>query len=938
MNTAAITSESAPRYIVGIDLGTTNCAVSYIDTRGGGRTIADFAISQYTAPNVAEQRDTLPSFLLALTADDVTEADRCVDAAFRVGVHARDHGALTPGRLITSAKSWLCHAGVDRKASILPWHPAPDVKTISPIAAQSILLRHIRTAWDAAHPGHPLASQDVYITVPASFDEVARELTVEAARLAGFPALMLIEEPQAAFYAWLSRHENTWSEIIAPDDHILVCDVGGGTTDLTLIHACQGDAGPVIFHRTAVGDHLILGGDNLDLALARHLEAKLAGENRQLDARSWTMLVRLCRHHKEFLLSEHAPDRVDVVLPGGGSGILRDQRRATLERLDTENLLLDGFMPRVPWTSSPSKRSSGFQEFGLPYAADPAITTYLAEFLRINLPTGEDGKVRPPKAVLLNGGVGESPAMRHRLQEVLSSWFHQEDGEEWKPVWLEHQRLDLAVARGAAYFGLARRGLGVKVVSNLARAYYLGVETDFPDLQAVCIAPASLTTGHPLTVDQHPLTLLLKTPVEFPLYVSSRRTTDRAGELVAIDDESFTALPPVRTVMTVRRQAVQTNVQVNLTAQLTELGTLELGVVEREGTRTWKLGFDLRAATRTDLSYHDAKGERSGIMDQRTVDDAALALQTYFDMPASTISGYSIIKALEDIIGCGRGEWPVSVLRSLWQCMINLAETRKRSASHEQRWLNLTGYFLRPGFGYAIDDWRIAETWKLFPGGVAHTSNEAVCAEWWIMWRRLAGGLSQGQQAALGMPVMAAMKSLFQGKPKGRISGGWEIRFGSHEIIELLRMLSLLERLDRSQRQALGGCLIDRISQKKSATETGASLWAIGHLGARSLLYGPIHQVIGPDIASDWLNRLCKLNVNNKDLTFALMSLARRTGDRYRDVDDETRSAVVEALKAAGAEAHALTLVTEGGHLEREEQDRAFGDALPRGLRIISDR
>jgi len=938
MNKPSATSESErPRFIIGIDLGTTNCAVAFIDTKSGGRTIVDFPIPQFTAADATESRDTLPSFLYALTENEITPLDKRVDPTYRVGTFSRDHGALTPGRQITSAKSWLCHAGIDRQAAILPWHAADGVRCISPVEAQSIILKHLRDAWDLAHPDYLLAVQEVFITIPASFDEAARELTVEAAKKAGISALILIEEPQAAFYAWLSRHENTWSETLSPDDHILVCDVGGGTTDLTLIHARPGDQGLVAFHRTAVGDHLILGGDNLDLALAHALEEKLSG-GRKLEARVWTTLVRLCRHYKEYLLSENAPESVEVVLPGSGSSILRSQFRATLLRSEAEQILMEGFMPKVDWSSVPARRSSGFQEFGLPYAADPAITNYLAEFLRHNLPKDSAGKTIPPRAILLNGGLFESPVMRRRFYEVLAEWFHSTNGIEWRPVLLDHRRLDLAVARGAAYFGLARRGQGVRVVSNLARAYYLGVDSTSVKRQAICIAPASLETGHEMCVDQHPLAVQLKSPVEFPLYVSSRRTTDAAGQLVEIDEESYTALSPVRTVLTAGKQATQTTIHVNLTARLTELGTLDLAIVERNGNRSWKLAFDLRAATRTELAYHDGTGEQAGLLEQQSVDQAAACIQSFFALSQNQLASRSITRELEQILGRPRAEWPVSALRSLWQVLIDLADSRKQSARHEQVWLNLVGYTLRPGFGLALDDWRVTETWKLFPGSVTNKSNEAVCAEWWILWRRLAGGLSAGQQKALGMPLIAACKSLFQGKPKAKISSGWDIRFGSHEIIEVLRLLSLLEQMERNQREQLGNWLLDRITAKGTETEQGASLWALGRLGSRVPLYGPLNQIIAPETVSGWLTTLCALPAAGRELPFALMSLARKTDDRHRDINDETRALVARKLTSLSAPEHWIKLVEQGGQLDTEEQNRSFGEALPKGVTLLNNQ
>jgi len=921
-----------PRFIIGIDLGTTNCAVAFIDTRNAGRTVTDFPVRQFTAPGISETRDTLPSFLLALRPEEISETDRLVDANYQVGTHAREHGALTPGRQVASAKSWLCHAGIDRRSPILPWHAASDVKTISPVDAQSIILKHMRMAWDESHPDHPMSTQEMYITVPASFDEVARELTVEAAKKAGIPSLVLLEEPQAAFYAWLSHHENTWSEQISADDHILVCDVGGGTTDLTLIHARPDPSGPVVFHRTAVGDHLILGGDNLDLALA-HVAEDLLSPGKKLDARSWSMLVRRCRHYKEALLAEAAPESIEVVLPGTGSGLLRNQRQTTLTRSMVESLLLDGFMPLAPRDAVPAKKTSGFQEFDLPYAPDPAITRYLAEFLRTNLPRRDNGDLVPPRAILLNGGLFESPVMRRRFYDVLVSWFGDAENGPWKPMALDHRRLDLAVARGAAYFGLTRRGQGVRVVSNLARAYYLGIESRDGVAQALCVAPARLASGQSLVIDQHPLSVRLKTPVEFPLYVSSRRTTDEAGQIVTIDADSFTSLPPMRTVLTAGKTATQTSVRVSLSAHLTELGTLELAVVEAVGARSWKLGFDLRAATRTDLTFHEGRGERSGMMDQVLIDQATEAMRRHFSLNQSQLGSVSLFKELESIIEQPRAEWPVSFLRALWSPLLELAALRATSAVHEQRWLNLMGYTLRPGFGFALDDWRITETWKIFPRGLAYASNDAVRAEWWILWRRLAGGLTTGQQNAMVLPLVSALKSLLTGKSKARIADGWEIRLGSHETIELFRLLGSLERITCDVRVQLGHWMLERVTQQGS--DRSAALWALGRLGSRTPLYGSIQSIVPPDTAAGWIQRLSASTITDPNITFAMMSMARLTGDRYRDVDDETRSLVISRLKALNAPAHWITLIEKGGHLDSNEQDQAFGDQLPRGLALM---
>jgi hypothetical protein len=907
-----------PRFILGIDLGTTNCALAFVDTKAGSR-VEHFPVEQEVAAGVRERRDTLPSFILI-------EPDK---GTHTTGWRAREDGMLTPGRMVSSAKSWLCHAGVDRRSPILPWHAANDVETLSPVEAQTRILHHLREAWDAAHPDHPADQQEVYITIPASFDEVARALTVQAAQAAGFPAPVLLEEPQAAFYAWLSRHEENWPQIIGADDYILICDIGGGTTDLTLIHARPAPDGTVNFHRTAVGEHLLLGGDNLDLALAHQLEARLANGGK-LDARSWTTLVRQCRHYKETLLVEKPPESITVTLAAGGSGILSGQRQTTLTRAEAETWLLDGFLPLVDFASSPSRRASGFQEFGLPYAADPAISRYVAEFLRAHLPENSDGGHVAPKAVLLNGGLFESVHMRERFARLMRNWFVPEE-----PIALDHRRLDLAVALGAAYFGRVRRGDGVRVISDLARSYYIGLEG--AGAQALCIAPAGLAAGEKLVIDRHPLRVMLKTPVSFPVYVSSLRTTDAAGDLVELDEESARPLPPIRTVLKAGKQATQTEIEVALEAGLSEIGTLELAIREKGGDRAWKLAFDLRAATRTDLSFHQSDREAGGFVEETKLAAGHDALSVYFNQSAATIAHGPVFKQLERIMEAPRDQWPVSALRVWWEHLHQLQAMRTRSAAHEQRWLNLAGYFLRPGFGLAIDDWRVGEMWKLFHAGPVHRTNTAVWSEWWIFWRRIAGGLTAGQQASLGQPLVNALIQLLEGKPRAKLPGGREIRLAEHEVREVLRLAALLERLPLDQRKRLGEALIRHIADTKPGRAGGESrIWALGRLAARVPVYGPIHAVIPPDIATGWIRQLIVCPHAARETDFALMLMTRKTGDRYRDIEDMTlRNEVAKRFITNEAPAHWQTLlVEEGSELEGGEMSESIGESIPLGLKL----
>jgi molecular chaperone DnaK (HSP70) len=620
---------SSSRYVVGIDLGTTNSAVAFVDSLADRWAVTDFPIPQLVAPSEVEPRSVLPSFHYEPAPTELPAGALKLpwtdDASHAVGVFARDHGAAVPGRLVVSAKSWLSHAGVDRTAPLLPWHGAPDVTRLSPVEVSRRYLAHVRAAWDHAHPGAPLAEQDVILTVPASFDEVARELTVEAARCAGIARVTLLEEPQAAFYAWINSGGDRWQQSVREGQKILVCDVGGGTTDFTLIKvrpveassstargtrspgASSTDSAKILFHRVAVGEHLILGGDNLDLALAHHIERRLKGPGGKLDPRHWGPLVRTCRALKESLLGPNPPEKLTVSIAGGGSKLIGGATQLELTRAEVHDVLVDGFLPRVALDEKPAPRRSGFREFGLPYASDPAITKYLASFLIAHRHAGAERSAAPdssadparPDILLFNGGLFESPILRDRLIEVLSTWFS--GATPWRPQILENDRLDLAVARGAAYYGMVRRGHGVRISGGLARSYYIGVDPFSRDPQgsaaaahAISLLPAGTEEGHEITLPNRTFNLLIRQPVEFPLYVSGTRTTDAPGTLLAVDPEQMRALPPIRTVLQSGRKTAADAVRVTLHARLTEIGTLEVWCLSRDGKQRWKLEFNVR--------------------------------------------------------------------------------------------------------------------------------------------------------------------------------------------------------------------------------------------------------------------------------------------------------------------------------------------------------
>lgn len=939
--------ENSPsRYVVGIDLGTTNSAVTYVDTSIEARRIETFPIPQLVAPGQVESRETLPSFHYQPAEGEFPPKSlqlpwQTQEPGYFVGVFAREQGAKVPGRLVASAKSWLSHTGVDRTAGLLPWHGAPDAERLSPVDASSRYLQHIREAWDAHFPSDRLADQEIVLTLPASFDEVARELTVKAAAQAGLPRVVLIEEPQAAFYAWINKHAHDWDQQVEPGQKILVCDIGGGTSDFTLIRVRRGEGEKVQFHRIAVGDHLILGGDNLDLALAHHLERKLVGEGK-LEPRQWSILVHQCRFVKETLLTEGGPERMTVNIGGGGSRLIGGGLQVEVTRDEARELLLEGFFPFVGLNEKPASRRSGFQEFGLPYAPDPAMTRYLAAFLTAHrniaareedVPPGHD-PVRPD-IVLFNGGVFASDLLRKRLVDVLASWFASDEaGRDWTPIVLDNDRLDLAVARGAAYFGLVRRGEGVRIAAGLARTYYIGVgaagETETPT--AVCLVPAGTEAGQDIDLTQRRFDLLVSEPVEFPLYFSSTRLTDHPGDLVEVDREQMTPLPPMRTVLSTSRKAESGTVSVELHARLTEIGTLDLWCSEVDGRRSWRLQFDVRSATQTDRVAHDAVAEREGFVDEETWERCRELIHETFG-PKGTARPEGLMKRLSEVTGMSRRDWPTSLLRRFWEALMEVELGRRRSQAHEARWLNLAGFSLRPGYGLAADDWRVAETRRVLQGRLIHATTMCL-TEWWILWRRIAGGLTAGQQQQLAEPLLASIRQTHRQSVTGKGKGG-DISLSSHEAAELWRLLGSLELLNPAAKIELGTMVLDLLPRRKMEGVRPALIWTLGRLGARVPLYGPLNSVLPAEVVQKWVRQLLKEESSDSTLQLALMQLARRTDDRYRDLPASLRQEVADWLERSDAPEHFARLVLEGGTLDVEEQGMVFGEALPKGLRIL---
>ncbi|MFW5775107.1 MAG: molecular chaperone DnaK, partial [Chitinivibrionales bacterium] len=492
---------------------------------------------------------------------------------------------------------------------------------------------------------------------------------------------------------------------------------------------------------------------------------------------------------------------------------------------------------------------------------------------------------------------------------------------------------ELAVARGAAYYGLVRRGIGVRIDAGLARSYYIGVATKKQEPQAICLAPAGLKEEQTVQMEQS-FKLLIRQPVEFPLYASSVRTTDEPGALVGVDSNEITALPPIRTVLKSGKKAAADAVEVKLYAYLTPIGTLELWCAETEGDRRWRLQFDVRAATQTDVQAHTGHAEVAGFIDAQTVERSVHLLRQTFDSRDTKPDPKSLVKRLEHVSDMQRSQWPPSFLRQLWETLIDVKDARRFDPLFEARWLNLVGYALRPGYGYAVDDWRIRKTWQLFREKVAFPSNQQCRTEWWVLWRRIAGGLSAGQQQALTSPLIATVKAWTEGggsKKKKSRAVSTAAKIGSHELTEVWRLLGSCEHLPVQTKQELGEIALRFPQKNRQVFE--AVLWALARLGARVPMYGPLNELIDAETVERWLEKIMRLPLFNNSV-FCVMQLARKTGDRYRDINAQMRGDCIGYLKKQNAPSHMIALVEAGGWLEQEEESMVFGESLPHGLRL----
>jgi molecular chaperone DnaK (HSP70) len=937
---------------VGIDLGTTHTVVAW--ARLDGASPAElFGVPQLVAPREVQSRPLFPSMLYAPVDGEHVE-DPFEDAPWVLGELARRRGAEVPGRLVVSSKSWLVHAGVDRSASILPWGAAEGVPRVSPIEAATRLLAHVRRTWDAAHPRAPLAEQDVVLTVPASFDEVARELTVQAAQHAGL-APRLLEEPQAAFYDWMARAGPEGLSRLLDDTGgralVLVVDVGGGTTDLSLVRVSSDRR----VSRVAVGPHLLLGGDNMDLAIAHAVEPRLVEGGAKLDPARFAQLVSACRAAKERLLGVAPGAEVSVGLLGSGAKLVGGAKTAVLGRDEVERIVLDGFLPAVTAGARPERVRGALIAFGLPYERDVGMTRHMASFLARHLPAGE-----LPNAVLLNGGVFASARIAERVVEALEGWR----GEPAAPlIRLPAADPDLAVARGAVASALARAGRGTRIGGGAPRSYFVAVrrhvsgsagawskpgrhvsgsagawsepgETEGIE-QAVCVVPRGAAEGVRHATVGRTFELSMGRPVRFDL-LASDEVDAQAGDVVHLDDERFVRMPPAATTLPAGDPP---EIRVALEGELTAIGTLDLSCVEIGAPdRRFRLAFQLRQGAETPGRL-TTQTPSSPPADAR-LGVAVPLLDRAFGRPRANTHGREakdLLRDLERTLG-ERSRWSIRTNRALYDALLPNARGRRRSADHERVFWLLAGWCVRPGFGDALDGTRVGALVPLFDERLAFAAEARGWQQFWIAWRRAAAGLDEPMQTRIRDfvdPYLAPPEAGLKRPKKPALA-----------LDDALEMASTLERVDPRRRSALGGWLLER-----TWTDRDPRLWAaIGRLGARVPVCASAHHAVGAEVAERWLDHLLREKWETPtsqpptrrgaalpaDTAMrAALQLARLTGDRARDVGDRVRQEVEQRLVSVGATEEQVRPLREVVAVAEGERAAFFGDELPLGLRLV---
>lgn len=909
---------------MGIDLGTTHTVVAYTeaDKSNTNQAIKIFQIEQLTAPGEVAARSLLPSVRYHPAEGELSEADTGFSPAGEtavIGEAARLLGAKTQGRFVTSAKSWLSHPSVDHTAEILPWGSSDDIQKVSPLDASASYLAHVRTVWAHKFPDAPLEKQTIVITVPASFDEAARSLTLEAAKIAGLPDIRLLEEPQAVCYDWLRRKAGNIKQALENVHLLLVCDVGGGTTDLTLIKVEEGKDEPKLT-RIGVGDHLMLGGDNIDLALAHLAEQRITKGEKKLSAADLSQLLEQCRIAKETLLAEDAPEKVNVTLLGGGSRLIGGSRSAQLDKKEVREIALDGFFPLSKLTDLPDRKRSGVVEFGLPYAAEPAISKHIAAFLKIHSDAAAEAlghESNVPDAILLNGGVFRSKPITQRTIDLINSWSEQQ------PVLLENQHPELSVAFGAVSYAIARKDKKLKIGGGSARSYFLLIDTDKKDEQqkGICLLPRGSEEGIEIRLKQQQFALRIGQPVRFHLASTTGDTKYQPGQLVEITDDRFNSLPPLAVAFEGEDKG---EIKVQLAVTQTEVGTLQIQCVSiADESQRFDVEFQIRR-----------KGSANSLASTElpaNFNEAVEKIQAVFGSKSKKVDPKAVksLRAdLEKVLGTVRADWETPLLRAIFATLLENMKSRRRSENHERVWLSLIGFCLRPGFGYPLDDWRVEQLWKTYSQTIQFVNERQNWTEWWTLWRRIAGGLDTAAQEQLFKDI-----SKFLNPAAARQAGvAKQVKIRGYD--DMVRLAGVLERLPIDKKVQVCEWLLKRLQKSSEPNQTW---WAVGRIASRVPFHGSSHNVIPADTVTEWLQQLLKVDWKKvPQAGFAATLIARMSGDRARDLDESIRLQVIEKLITSKSPSSWLEMVESYKELDETEAKQIFGEALPPGLKLIS--
>jgi molecular chaperone DnaK (HSP70) len=917
-----------PKAVVGIDLGTTHTALAWARCQAGAEPI-QMPIPQWVAGRRRAELALLPSVVYAPAGGELPEASSGPER-WVAGEYARIRTQETVGRGVASAKSWLCHTGVERLESILPWGTGVEgVDKLSPVEVSQRLLEHVRTAFVEQHPELGLEDVLVVLTVPASFDPTARKLTVLAAERSGL-RVRLLEEPQAAFYEYLGQNEGELFHLVARAGPlvVLVCDIGGGTLDLSLIEV-EPQAAGLGLRRSAVGRHLLLGGDNMDLALARSVEASLGAG--ALDAERFGQLLLSAQRAKEVLLGPDPPESFPIRVLGAGSQLLGKALAADVSKRQVEALVLDGFFPHSALGELPEVKRVGLTTFGLPYERDPRVTRHIAQFLARHT----DRVV--PGALLLNGGVTRSPRITERIVSCLSDWA----GRDIECLTIPDPLL--SVSRGAVRYGLALCGFGARIEGGSAFGYYVGVGAPNPDSgpQALCVVPRGAKEGERHVVGMRRFELTVGRPARFELYASDT-ALHAPGTRVDLDP-SYQALPPVTTRLVLPGGEGETRVRVQLEGELSAIGTLELGcTVLAEAGEGSEPPPSMGPAPRLSLAFELGSrqlppGSVSGRaqtpapprlgFDRSRLAAAETAVDRVFGKGRKDVAAREVkdlLRTWERVLG-PKKTWDLEQNRTLCDVLLSGYKARTRSEDHERVFWMLTGQCLRPGFGHALDPERVAVVCAQFDAGLSFRDAERNWQQYWIAWQRVAGGLDeamQGRIRALGDPVLAPPELKLK-KPKG---------FRPGALGDLLSLASHLERVEPGRRVTLGGWILDR-----TWSDRDPRLWTyLGRIGARVPSYASAHYALPNSVVERWVEQLLRERWSEVPTAAqAAVSLARVTGDQTRDLNPKLRQDVARALERAGVAEELRRAVLELVPITRAQREQQLGDDLPLGLRLL---